>query len=114
MIDPMINLRTIDLGDETVVLDPSRLQFNETTLSDFFENISLWYDYYSSKCAKAESVYANAETAYENKYMEKFLVAKNEGISDKGADASAMAGQVILVWRSESIPKSAVYVYFYP
>lgn len=89
MTDPTVNLRTIDLGDETIELDPKLLQFNDATLSKFMEGVSLWYDYYSSKSAKAESLLAIAELEEETKYMEKFAAAKSEGMSDKGAESVA-------------------------
>ena len=89
MIDPSDNARTINLGDEDVLLDPKMFQFNDATLSDFMEKVSLWYDYYSSKTAKAEELLMLAESKHEELYLEKFLEGKQSGSSDKAADAFA-------------------------
>lgn len=83
------NIRKIDLLDEIVILDPSRLSFNDSTLNVFMEELSIWYDYFSSKTAKAEELYINAESERENAYYESFLKAKSEGLPDKAAEAYA-------------------------
>lgn len=83
------NIRTIDLVDEVVVLDPARLSFNDSTLSLFMEELSIWYDYFSSKTAKAEELYVNIESEKEMKYYEHFLKAKTDGLPDKAAEAYA-------------------------
>lgn len=82
------NIRKLDLNGEEILLDPKRLQFNDATLSQFMEELSIWYDYYSSKSAFAEELMGNAEIALETLRAEKFLEGKTEaGLSDKGAEA---------------------------
>jgi hypothetical protein len=76
------NSRTITVAGEIMELDPKRLQFNETNLAQYMEEFSLWYDYYSSKLAIAES-------DYEAKRAEKFLAAKADSMSDKAAESFA-------------------------
>lgn len=93
-VDPLINIRTINLGDEIVELDPRHLQFNDANLAKFSETLSLYYDYFSSKSAKSESLVAIAELAYDSTYLEKFAEAKS-GLSDKGADAVARISQEV-------------------
>lgn len=87
MIDPLDNVRTLDLDGDLVSLDPKRLSFNEASLSGFMEELSVWYDYYSSRSAKAEELAGNAETAYEAERDKKFLEGKSQGLSDKAAEA---------------------------
>ena len=87
MTDPVNNIRTVDLDGEPIVLDPKRFQFNDASLGKFMEDVSLWYDYYSSKTSKAEGLLVDSETVHEQKYLEKFLAGKQEGFSDKAADA---------------------------
>ncbi|HEV3250579.1 MAG TPA: hypothetical protein VGZ71_06485 [Puia sp.] len=89
MLDPIDNIRTIDLGDEKIVLDPKKFQFNDASLNHFIEQTSIWYDYYSSKSAKAEELLLAAETQYDKLYLNKFMEGKQIGSSDKGADAFA-------------------------
>ena len=81
---PLQNVRTIVVCGEDVILDPKRLQFNETNLGTFMEELSLWYDYYSSKSALAES-------EYETNKAKKFLEGKEAGLSDKAAESFATA-----------------------
>jgi tRNA G10 N-methylase Trm11 len=93
-IDPTDNVRTVNLIDEIVELNPKHLQFNDANLAKFSEVVSLFYDYYSSKSAKAETLLANAELIYDNTYHEKFAEAK-ASLSDKGADAVARISQEV-------------------
>lgn len=86
-VDPIDNIRIIDLEDEQIVLDPKRFQFNDASLSKFMEDVSIWYDYYSSKGAKAEKLLMDAEKVYGKEYLDRFTEAKQDGTSDKGADA---------------------------
>lgn len=83
------NVRKIDLDDEIVVLDPNKLSFNDATLSTFMEELSIYYDYFSSKTTKAEELLANTELEIEQKHAEHFLKAKTDGLSDKTAEAYA-------------------------
>ncbi|RDJ35367.1 MAG: hypothetical protein DWQ19_11165 [Crenarchaeota archaeon] len=108
-MNPTDNIRTIDLGDEEVILDPKKFQFNDSTLNKFMEGLSLWYDYYSSKTAKAEELMLTAEEKHQELYLEKFLEGKQEGLSDKGADAFARTDAAIKAKQSEVTKyKSAV------
>lgn len=95
-IEPIDNVRNVDLGDEVIILDPNLLSFNDATLDKFNENLSLYYDYFSSKSAKAESIQAIAEMDYDTIYFTKFAEAKAEGISDKGADAMAKVSPTVI------------------
>jgi len=95
MTDPVDNIRTVDLGDEQIVLDPKRFLFNDASLGKFMEDVSIWYDYYSSKSSKSESLLVDAETLYDTRYLEKFLEGKQAGLSDKGADALARTNLVV-------------------
>ncbi len=102
-IDPLKNVRTVVLDTEVIELDPKFLQFNDATINKFIEAVSLYYDYYSSKCAMAESLLANAELDYETKYMQKFAEAKSEGISDKGADAMTKVNEEVIASQKKVI-----------
>lgn len=85
--DAMNNARTIDLLDEIVVLDPVRLSFNDSNLSKYMEEFGIFYDYFSSKTAKAEELAANVELEKENKEAEFFLKGKSEGLTEKASQA---------------------------
>jgi predicted metallo-beta-lactamase superfamily hydrolase len=93
--DPTDNIRVIDLNGESITLDPKRFVFNDASLGKFMEDVSLWYDYYSSKTTKSEGLLVDIETLYENKYLEKFLAGKQEGFSDKAAEAYAKTDVIV-------------------
>lgn len=101
------NTREIDLIDEIVTLDPKRLSFNDANIGKFMEELSVWYDYYSSKSAKAEDLFGKAEIKYENKKAEKFLQAKGQGLSDKAAEAfSSVDSEVIVAKDATNLMKT--------
>ena len=108
MTDPVDNVRVIDLVDEQVTLDPVRLQFNDSTLSKYMEEISLWYDYYSSKATKAEELYANAELTRQSRHDFYFLQAKSEGLTEKSSEAHArIQPEIVELQKKENYFKSA-------
>lgn len=73
---------TVKIGNHEVVLDTNRLKFDETSINTFMENLSLWYDYFSQRCAEAEILYDKA-------YSQAFESAKENGSSDRLAEARA-------------------------
>lgn len=77
------------LGKEEVKLDPTPLRFNEATLSDYLETEGSWYDYFGAKLADAEYLMQRYELAHDVAYSEKFKENKENGSSDKMAEAQA-------------------------
>lgn len=100
-IDLPLEERTVVVNGQPVTLDPKRLQFNETTLSKFMQDFSVWYDYYSSQAALSESLATKAKNDYEVKYMEKFIEGKREIGSDKAADAFAKVSEEVQTLRTD-------------
>jgi chromosome segregation ATPase len=80
---------SIHIGDQEIIIDNTRLSFNEITLSSFMENLGLWYDYFSQKLAEAEALLAYKEYEYEIYFSAAYEKFKEEGNTDKLADASA-------------------------
>lgn len=80
---------TIKLGGQEIVLDNSRLAFNETSLNNFMENLALWYDYFSQKLAEAEAILAYKEYEYDVLFSAAYEKSKEEGCTDKLAEANA-------------------------
>lgn len=108
-MEPIENIRVIDLGDEQIVLDPARLRFNDASLHKFMEDLGIWYDYFTSKTAKAEELFANAELAREFRHDQLFLQAKSEGLTEKASEAYARTqDEVQGLHKQENALKSAV------
>lgn len=80
---------TVKIGDQEIILDNSRLAFNEITLNNFMENLGLWYDYFSQKLAEAEALLAYKEYEYEIAFSSAYEKFKEEGCTDKLAEANA-------------------------
>lgn len=80
---------TIKLGGQDIVLDNSRLAFNEISLNNFMENLALWYDYFSQKLAEAEAILAYKEYEYDILFSAAYEKSKEGGCTDKLAEANA-------------------------
>jgi hypothetical protein len=79
----------IKLGGQDIVIDNSILSFNEVNLSNFMENLALWYDYFSQKLAEAEAILAYKEYEYDILFSAAYERSKEEGCTDKLAEANA-------------------------
>lgn len=80
---------TIKLGGQEIILDNSRLAFNEISLNNFMENLALWYDYFSQKLAEAEAILAYKEYEHDVLFSACYEKSKEEGCTDKLAEANA-------------------------
>jgi hypothetical protein len=90
MSDPIPNASTtIKVGGQEIVLDNSRLAFNEVSLNTFMENLALWYDYFSQKLAEAEALLAYKEYEHEILFSSAYEKYKESGATDKLAEANA-------------------------
>lgn len=90
MNEPVPNAQTsIKIGGQEIVLDNSRLAFNEVSLNTFMENLALWYDYFSQKLAEAEALLAYKEYEYEILFSSAYEKHKESGGTDKLAEANA-------------------------
>lgn len=80
---------TLKIGNQEITLDNSRLAFNEVSLNTFMENLALWYDYFSQKLAEAEAILAYKEYEYDVLFSSAYERSKEDGCTDKLAEANA-------------------------
>lgn len=80
---------SIKIGNQEIVLDNARLAFNEVSLNAFMENLALWYDYFSQKLAEAEAILAYKEYEYDVLFSAAYERSKEDGCTDKLAEANA-------------------------
>jgi len=80
---------SIKVGGQDITLDNSRLAFNEISLNNFMENLALWYDYFSQKLAEAEAILAFKEYEHDVLFAASYEKSKEEGCTDKLAEANA-------------------------
>jgi hypothetical protein len=72
MMDAPTEVRVVKVGTEEVSIDPNKLKFNEQSLNEFMENLSLWYNYYGEKLADAEYVLQRYDQELDVMYSKKF------------------------------------------
>lgn len=93
----------IKIGGQEIVLDNSRLAFNESSLNNFMENLALWYDYFSQKLAEAEAILAYKEYEYDVLFSASYEKSKESGCTDKLAEANAKKDANVCDARKEII-----------
>lgn len=101
--DVPIAKSVIRIGDQEIVLDNSRLAFNEITLSTFMENLGLWYDYFSQKLAEAEALLSYKEYEHEIAFSSAYEKFKEDGCTDKLAEANARKESQVSDFKKEII-----------
>jgi len=94
---------TIKIGGQEVVLDNSRLAFNEVSLNSFMENLALWYDYFSQKLAESEAILAYKEYEYDVLFSAAYERSKEGGCTDKLAEANAKKDPNVCEAKKETI-----------
>ncbi len=95
--EDIINKKTtILVAGQDVVLDPSRMRFNEATLSEYEQKEAIWLDYFGARLADAEAEYQILDLRYEVKYSEKYKVFKESGCTEKQSEASAKTDEEVI------------------
>jgi hypothetical protein len=86
---PSLQKRKVQIGDVSVDLDPDRLLFNEATLGQFQECLATWYDHFGEMFCTADYYYSCAKEHAEIVYARIYAEKKEEGATEKQADAQA-------------------------
>lgn len=85
----MIEKETLTIAGNEVILDPDNLKFDEMTLTNYIQTEGGYYDNFGAYLALAEKVLHLREMEYDQVYTERFVEAKNNGGSDKLAEATS-------------------------
>ncbi len=91
-----------------VHVDSENLKFDEQSLSNYIQLEGGYYDNFGAFLALAERFMQNREARYEKLYNERFIEAKDNGGSDKLAEAKAKADSDVADLKQEII--SARYI----
>jgi hypothetical protein len=87
----------IELGDQSVIIDPELLSFNENTLSNYIETEGSYYDNFGGCLALAERLLQQAELRAEKVYGLRFADFKdNLGGSDKLTECRAKSDDEVV------------------
>jgi hypothetical protein len=98
---PPLLKRDITIGHQTVALDTARLQFNDANIAQLQERVGLWYDYFGSQLADAEYEETEAEDQYDNVYNKYHIKWKEEGCTEKLAEAHAKNEPEVMAAKEE-------------
>lgn len=80
----------------TVELDSENLRFNEATLNKYIQTEGGYYDNYGAYLSLAEKNLQNFELQHERVLHERFVETKDEGGSDKLAEAKAKCDPIVV------------------
>lgn len=89
-------MQKVKLGAEEIVLDDDNLVVSEEGLNEFLCKFSSIYNYYSGKWAEAQYYHHMLEDQSETLYARKFEFYKNEGSTDKLAEARAKSNDEVV------------------
>jgi hypothetical protein len=79
----------ISVQGVVVDLNSENMKFNENTLTEYLEKEAAFYDFFGINLARAEHELQRSELDSEYTYSDKFKEAKDDGASDKYAEAIA-------------------------
>lgn len=82
---------TLMFAGVDVEIDPLHLSFSESTLNDYIQKESGYYDNFGAYLALAEHNLQEKELQHEKLFADRFVEAKENGASDKLAEAKAKA-----------------------
>ncbi len=81
----------LEFAGFVVEIDPEHLRFNENTLNQYIQTEAGYYDNFGAFLSLAEKNLQNTELKHEKLFAERFIEAKDNGGSDKLAEAKAKA-----------------------
>lgn len=98
---------TVKVCGQDVILDPSRMKFNENTLSQYLQEEYSWFDYFGKQLELAEKELAECEMEFENLYSAKYIEAKDEGNPDGYCKSKAQIDPDVVAAHKRKIEKKA-------
>lgn len=98
-----MNDEKLEFGGHEVMVSTSNLKFDEMTLSVYIQKESGFYDNFGGYLALAERNLHNKEVKLEQLYASKFVEAKEQGGSDKLAEARAKSDMEVSSLKAEIV-----------
>lgn len=99
----MKKLETLEIDGLTVSIDPENMKFNETNLNNYLQKEAGYCDNFGAYLALAERNLQNKEVMHENVYHQRFVEAKDQGGSDKRAEAVAKSDPIVVELREQVV-----------
>lgn len=95
-MNTMARKEKLEFAGAVVEIDPENLRFNETNLSQYIQTEAGYYDNFGAYLSLAEKNLQNFELRHEKTLAERFVEAKENGGSDKLAEAKAKCDAVVV------------------
>lgn len=95
-MNTMARKEKLEFAGAVVEIDPENLRFNETNLSQYIQTEAGYYDNFGAYLSLAEKNLQNFELRHEKTLAERFVEAKENGGSDKLAEAKAKCDPVVV------------------
>lgn len=92
----MAKKETLQFSGVSVEIDPENLRFNEATLNQYIQTEAGYYDNFGAYLSLAEKNLQNVELHHEKLLAERFVEAKDNGGSDKLAEAKAKCDPLVV------------------
>lgn len=86
----------IKIGEKEVILDVNLMAFNEHNLSEYIEKEAAWFDYFGAMLADAEFYMHRMQVEYDKIYSQKYAEAKDNGATEKRAEAAAQVNDDVI------------------
>lgn len=86
----------IQVGNDSVHLNPDNLSFTEASLTTYLQKEGGYYNNFGAMLARAEFLLQHAELEWEAFYGQKFKEYKDEGGSDKYAEARTESDEDVI------------------
>lgn len=106
--DAPIEKVTIQVRDQTIVLDPLNMKYNENSLADYMSREYGWIDYLGKQLEFAQKEVLLAEVDADAQYSLRFMESKDSGNSDNYAKAYALAHVDVVAAKKKIIDKKEV------
>lgn len=97
------NIEKLNIGERVARIDPQNLKFNEATLNEYIQKEAGYYDNFGSHLAMAEKLLQREEMLHEKMYSDRFAEAKDNGASDKKAEAIAKGDSEVVILKENII-----------
>lgn len=102
-MDKITEQQKFFLGEVELDLDPEKLKFNEQNISQYYQEESGNYDFYSAQLAYADYLLSKRELEYDVIFSEKFTANKELGGSDKYVEAKTKADEDVVAAKTNVI-----------
>ena len=98
-----MGVEKLSIAGREVIIDSESLKFSESTLNQYIQTESGWYDYFGACLALAERDLQNKDLMHEKTFSERFTEAKDFGGSDKYAEAKAKQDDTVVDLKEKAV-----------